>query len=520
MVPTRSHRRPTRPSERREDRGLIFPALSRRTGTALRMGERADAGAASAPSAEPRGRRWALYAAAWAAGAVPLFALTTALWKAFPVYSSTGDLTIGAFALVFPVVVRRLGVPRREGFIRFLLVAGLAFGIVSVLTGWGNGLTDEPFTTPRFITLLQAHQDPYVVPLVFNYVQYGQTIHSYSIYPYLPLLMFLQIPGLDYKWFTLGCWVGMVLLVRRRFDAGSYLAQPYVVVMAASGYNDFPVLLLLTVAFVGVAGRPQRWAQLLALGAKQFANAIVLVYYLVRRDWKNVLVTLGVSAAFILPFVIWSGPVVLCPTVVADRLTSCPSGGTAQYLLNYTLWPIWVLAVFYSSTLVWARSASQKGRLSRLFAGRRFSIDDLLRTPAFAVVAVSGALGGVCTFLAVGIFLGSTGFAVIASAVVGFCVLAGWVVACDSAEGARGRLFGRELSRVPFQVAIQVVALALNTAAVGGAFLLGRPPLEGEFVGAFLACSWESVVIFYARFHGDPASSKTIGEVAPGSGDS
>ncbi len=484
------------------------------------MAERTQTGGTSTPVPGSRGRELALYSAAWLAGAVPLFAVITALWLAPHAFGTTGEVTIGAFAIVFPVVVRRLGVPREARFVWFLLIAGVAFGVLSVLTGAGNGLTDEPYTTPHFVTLIWAHQDPYVVPLVFNYVQYGQTIHSYSTYPYLPLLMFLQVPGLDYKWFALACWVGMVLLVRKHFDMGILLAQPYVVVMAASGYNDFPVLLLLTVAFVGVAGRPQRWAQLLALGAKQIANAIVLVYYLVRRDWKNVLVTLGVSAAFILPFVIWSGPVVLCPTVVADRLTSCPSGGTAQYLLNYTLWPIWVLAVFYSSTLVWARSASQKGRLSRLFAGRRFSIDDLLRTPAFAVVAVSGALGGVCTFLAVGIFLGSTGFAVIASAVVGFCVLAGWVVACDSAEGARGRLFGRELSRVPFQVAIQVVALALNTAAVGGAFLLGRPPLEGEFVGAFLACSWESVVIFYARFHGDPASSKTIGEVAPRSGDS
>jgi len=484
------------------------------------MAERAQTGESPTPVSVSRTRELALYSTAWLAGALPLFAVITALWLAPHTFGTTGEVTIGAFAIAFPIVVRRLGVPREARFVQFLLVAGILFGVISVLTGAGNGLTDEPYTTPRFVTLIWAHQDPYVVPLVFNYVQYGQTIHSYSIYPYLPLLMFLQVPGLDYKWLALACWVGIVLLVRKRFDMGVLLAQPYVAVMAASGYNDFPVLLLLTVAFVGVAGRPQRWAQLLALGAKQFANAIVLVYYLVRRDWKNVLVTLGVSAAFILPFVIWSGPVVLCPTVVADRLASCPSGGTAQYLLNYTLWPIWVLAVFYTSTLVWARSASRKGRLSRLFAGRGFSVDDLLRTPTFAVVAISGALGGVCTFLAVGIFLGSTGFAVVASAVIGFGALAGWVVACGSAEGARGRLLGRDLSPVPFQATIQVVALALNVGAVGGALLLGRPPLEGEFVGAFVASLWESVVFFYARFRGDPASSKPMGELASGSGTS
>jgi hypothetical protein len=460
------------------------------------MGELADAGVASAPPAESRGHRWALYAAAWAAGAVPLFALTTALWKAFPVYSSTGDLTIGAFALVFPVIVRRLGVPRREGFIRFLLVAGLAFGIVSVLTGWGNGLTDEPFTTPRFITLLQAHQDPYVVPLVFNYVQYGQTVHSYSIYPYLPLLMFLQIPGLDYKWFTLGCWVAMVLLVRKRFDAGSYLAQPYVVVMAASGYNDFPVLLLLTVAFVGFWGRRQRWAQLLALGAKQFANVIVVLYYLVRRDWKNVLVTLGVTVAFILPFVIWSGPVVLCPTVFADRLSSCPNGGTAEYLLNYALWPVWVLAIFYGAMVRETRVSAEKGRLSRLLAGRNVSVDDLLRIPSFAIVGVAGALAAVSVFLGWGIFVGLSPAASIGGALLGAGVLIGWIVACDRAGSSRRPLVLPSLTGSSRPMVVHGVALVVNVAAVGLALLAGRPPLDGEVVGAFLAAAWESAAYF------------------------
>src|SRR5271157_2171794 len=372
------------------------------------MAERTETRGSPIPVPGLGARELATYGAAWLAGALPLFAVITALWLAPHTFGSTGEITIGAFAVAFPVVVRRLGVPREARFVRFLLVAGIVFGVISILTGAGNGLTDEPYTTPRFVTLLWAHQDPYVVPLVFNYVQYGQTIHSYSIYPYLPLLMFLQVPGLDYKWFALACWVGMVLLVRKKFDAGILLAQPYVAVMAASGYNDFPVLLLLTVAFVGAAGRRQRWAQLLALGAKQFANAIVLAYYLVRRDWKNVLVTIGVSAAFILPFVIWSGPTVLCPTVFANRLASCPSGGTAQYLLNYAVWPVWVLAIFYPAALAATRWSAQRGRLARLLAGRRFSIDDLLPIPACTIVGITGALAAVTVFLGLGVALGTS----------------------------------------------------------------------------------------------------------------
>ncbi|MGP8159071.1 MAG: hypothetical protein ACLPWO_05660 [Thermoplasmata archaeon] len=482
------------------------------------MAERTETGGSLIPVRGLGARELATYGAAWLAGALPLFAVITALWLAPDTFGSTGEITIGAFAIAFPVVVRRLGVPREARFVRFLLVAGIVFGVVSILTGAGNGLTDEPYTTPRFVTLLWAHQDPYVVRLVFKYVQYGRTIDSSSIYPYLPLLMFLQVPGLDYKWFALGCWVGMVLLVRKRFDAGVLLAQPYVVVMAASGYNDLPVLLLLTVAFVGVEGRRQRWAQLLALGAKQFANAIVLVYYAVRRDWKNFLVTVGVSAAFILPFVVWSGPTVLCPAVLADRLSSCPAGGEAQFLLNYALWPVWVLAIFYLPVLGTLRASADKGRLSRILAGRWVSVRDLLRTPSFVIVGTSGALAGVSVFLGAGIYFGSSVPATIGAAVVGFLVLAGWVVAVHGAGSTGGPFLGRPLSRLPFQVSVHAVALALNVALVVGVVLLGRPALVGEVGGAFLASLWESVVFFQVQHERDPPISIATAGAAPGRG--
>jgi hypothetical protein len=464
------------------------------------MAERTDPGssAAAVPVSDSDGtiRHLALYSVAWIAGALPLFAVITALWLAFPVFRSTGTITIGLFALAFPVVVRRLGVPREGRFVPFLLGVGIVFGVISIFTGWGNGLTDEPFTTPRFVSLIWAHQDPYTVPLVFNYVQYGQTIHSYSIYPYLPLLMFLQVPGLDYKWFALACWVGMVFLVRKRFDAGVFLAQPYVAVMAASGYNDFPVLLLLTVGFVGLWGRRQRWAELLSLGAKQFANVIVLAYYAVRRDWKNVVVTLGVSAAFILPFVVWSGPVVLCPAVLADRLSSCPSGGTAEYLLNYALWPVWVLAIFYPVMVHGTRSSLEKGRLSRSLSRRKLSVDDLLRMPSFTIVALSGAFGAVSVYLGGGIYLGSSPAASLALGLAGGLALTGWIIACDNPSPGQG-IFGTwSASRSAYFATVLTIALVWNVGAVGVGVLLSGPPLTGEFVGVSLAGLWTSFACF------------------------
>ena len=463
------------------------------------MSERAGNGGSPGAASGIPGRLLSLYGSAWVAGAIPLFVVITALWRAFPAFGSTGTITIGAFALAYPVVVRRLGIPRRASFVSFLLVVGVVFGIVSVFTGWGNGLTDEPFTTPRFVSLLWNHQDPYVVPLVFNYVQYGQTIHSYSIYPYLPLLMFLQVPGLDYKWFALACWVGMVWLVRNRFDAGIFLAQPYFAVMAASGYNDFPVLLLLTVAFVGIAGKRQRWAQLLALGAKQFANVIVIFYYLVRRDWKNVLVTVGVSAAFILPFVVWSGPVVLCPTVLADRLHSCPNGGTAQYLLNYALWPAWVLAIFYTTLVREFRTSAEKGRLSPAVQRSGLSVSELLRVPSFLIVAATGALAAITLFLGLGVFLGDSVLVVTLSAAAGWAALSAWAVAMDSGATAPPTFLGRSVAPWRFHALVHLGALAVNVVVVLGVVLLGPSALLGEIVGASLAAAWESAVLFLAQ---------------------
>ena len=309
--------------------------------------------------------------------------------------------------------------------------------------------------------------------------------------------MFFQIPGLSYKWLTLGCWAGMVLLVRNRFDAGVYLAQPYVVVMAASGYNDFPVLLLLTLAYVGFEGRRQRWAQLLALGMKQFANVIVLGYYALRRDWKNLLVTVGVSAAYILPFVLWSGPVVLCPTVLADRLASCPNGGTAQYLLNYALWPIWVLAVFYPTFVRLTRESAEKGWLFRRRLQRWFRVDDLLRMPSFAIVGAAGALAAVTVFLATGLFIGSSTGALLLSTLLGVVALDLWVGSMDATRGTPPhRLLGRPVSWGWFRLAVALGSYALAVAAVLRGVTLGRPPIEGAIVGASLAAVWESIAWF------------------------
>ncbi len=438
------------------------------------------------PKLEP-GRRIARYVAAWLAAALPAFLIITLLWLYFGRSMPYAFLAVGAFALTFPVMVRRLGVARTTDFVYFLLVAGLAFGVLSILTGWGNGLTDEPYTTPRFAGFLLSGHDPYTEQLVFTYQQYGQTLPSRSYYLYLPLLMFLQIPGVSYKWFALGCWALMVLLTRRRFDTAILLGQPYVLLIAASGYNDLVVLLLLTLGFVGIGGHRQKWAEYLSLGCKQFANLFVFVYYLLRRRWVDSAITLAVSAAFILPFVAWGGTVVVCRAVFADRLLSCPSGGGAALLLNYPVWLVWVVAVFYVPLLVvlrtWSIRPSVEGRLASWRIDRR----RIARLPALAIVSASAVSVGLALFTVASVAFGPGRIPSVAADALATTALVAWGLAWNGPwRGLRGptgttapSLRSRVLASQGLAAAVALVAMTVGMAS-------GGPSLEAVAVGLSL----------------------------------
>jgi putative flippase GtrA len=430
-------------------------------------------------------RRYARYAGAWAAGALPAFAVITALWLDPSRFNGPAEIALGGFALMFPLTVRELGVRRRTSFIYFLLGAGIAFAILSILTGAGNGLTDEPYTTPRFVGVLFAQHDPYTYPLIFSYQQYGQTLHSESVYLYLPLLMFLQFPGIDYKWFALTMWALMVLVVRNRFDLGVWLAQPYFALMAASGYNDFPVLLLLTLAFVGIGTRRQKWAEYLALGCKQFANAIVLAYYIVRRDWKNTLITAGVSLAFVVPFVVWSGPTVLCPSVLADRLPVCVSGGAPTYLLNYSLWVVWTVALFYGTAVQEIRSIASRDWFARILRRTRLSVEELFRLPRFAVVGLSGVFVSLSVLALILRGAGNSSAAVFLAGLAAFLITTGWTFSWNRVWAFEGLTRRSPWTHLALYLLMQAIALALALLVVLGSVALGRSEVTAQVV-AFL----------------------------------
>ena len=179
---------------------------------------------------------------------------------------------------------------------------------------------------------------------------------SSTYYVYLPLLRFLQFPGISYAVFSFATWLALLFLVRRDSFAAAALGCPFVGLAAANGYNDLVGLLLLTVAFVGAGGRRSRIAELLALGVKQFANVVIVAYHAWRRDWLRVGVALGVTALYLLPFLLWDPQAVVC-TVLLQRTASCMSGSGGDPLshLNYWLYPLWVLAVFHVQLGGWYR---------------------------------------------------------------------------------------------------------------------------------------------------------------------
>jgi len=307
--------------------------------------------------AESRLRGTLLHPVFWALGlALPILALSyiTRLGWAF-------SPLLGLAAIAYPLVVHRAGITRSKWFAAVLVVSSLSLAIVSYVTGRYNGLTDEPYVMPYVVGSLLHGQDPYTVVRTYTYQQYGTTLSVTTGYVYLPLYLILQPFIVSYKVYTIAAWGAAVYLVRRRPFARVAIGQPFVAILAANGFNDFPVFLLLTLAYVGLNGKRQRWAELVALGCKQFANVFVIAYHLVRRDLRAAGIAAGVTGAIILPFLLWNPGAFVCETLPLTP-HSCGSANTVALYAhtNYYLWPLWGLAIFFDPIVAWLRQIARR----------------------------------------------------------------------------------------------------------------------------------------------------------------
>ncbi len=226
---------------------------------------------------------------------------------------------------------------------------GLGLGVTSILTGFGNGLTDEPWAFPVQQTMLFHGINPYAA-LHVAVNPYSGAETPGRLWE-LPLTVVLLIPGVPYGYQMLACWLSMVCVLGKR-GAGVVFAQPFVALLAANGFSDFLPLLLLSLAYVGVNGRTSRWAEILALGIKQFANAVAALRYAWRRDWKNLAMVSAVTLAWIAPFLAWDPSAFYCGAITFDIPAGCPPNANLAgphafnpLSLNYWLWPLWVLTL-------------------------------------------------------------------------------------------------------------------------------------------------------------------------------
>jgi hypothetical protein len=248
---------------------------------------------------------------------------------------------------------------------------------VSIATGLANNTTDEPFTMWGYLSVLLSGKDPYTAPALITFTAHTLGIHSQPIsadfhYVYLPLLLFFQVPGTGatgYKAMCLGCWAGIVYLVRRDRFAALCLVSPVVALVAANGFTDLPVLLLMTVSLRGAKGVTARVAEYVTYAMKQFANVFWFALYVVRRDVVRAVMVIVVTVVLCAPFILWHPTGIWCEALTFSLSPGCASAPNSSGHLsglylhwNYYLWVLWVVALYEKELRRWARQGWHKVR--------------------------------------------------------------------------------------------------------------------------------------------------------------
>lgn len=280
-----------------------------------------------------------------------------------------GLSVLSSVGLVY--AVRRSGEDWHKELRIFFLI-GLGLGIVSIFTGLGNNGTDEPYAIGGYLSELLHGQDPYTTHLVLNYTVHvlnvwSSPVNSSSYYTYLPLLLFIQVPGtgvIGYELLCLGCWVGIVYVMRNEEFAGLALASPVVALTAANGFTDLPVLFLMTLSLRGWTGPKAKVVEYATYGMKQFANVFWIVYYILKRDILQCVVVVVITLLFALPFLLWHPLGIWCQALAFSIGTSCAGQPNSARQLsdlyshwNYYLWILWVYVLFRG----WIHRTWQRG---------------------------------------------------------------------------------------------------------------------------------------------------------------
>lgn len=238
-------------------------------------------------------------------------------------------MSLGAAASMPPRVRLALGV---------LMVV---FGAGLVLLDWPATLTDEDDYMPHALGDVLAGRDPYATRH-----EGGGTIvrpwgeHAYAweaTYPYLPALLFLQAPGVDYRWVALAAYAALLAALPSGRLALLAFANPLVAWFAASGFNDFVPLALL--AWSMRTGRA--WPAWIAVACKQGVLPLLAADALLRRSPRLLLTSLAALAVACVPFLLWDAQAFVGSALFAHA----DKAGEAYGYWNYWLYPLFFLAV-------------------------------------------------------------------------------------------------------------------------------------------------------------------------------
>jgi hypothetical protein len=268
---------------------------------------------------------------------------------------------IALLSSVFLVtIVRRSGMDwHRE--VRVLLCVGVAVGVFSIFTGLGNNFTDESHTISGFLSEFLQGKDPYTHYLSMTYTNSflgfpSMTVTSTSTYTYMPLLIFLQVPGtgyIGYELFCLACWVGIVWVLRNEEFAAIALVSPVVALLAANGFTDLPVLFLVTYALKSNYKWVKRAAEYVSYGLKQFANVFWFAYYVIKKQWLRAVGVVAITFLICLPFIVWHPTGIYCEALTFSMGPGCSSAPNTSKNIsdlyshwNYYMWILWGLVLY------------------------------------------------------------------------------------------------------------------------------------------------------------------------------
>lgn len=196
--------------------------------------------------------------------------------------------------------------------------------------------TDEPAFAAFYYPDILSGKNPYA------------TEHSVpgtpnSTFVYFPLLIFVQIPFINYLVTLLIFYILTIVVLRNDPIALFIFANPVTACVMYAGFNDFIPIFFMIFA-IKQRNRIAKW---LSCGCKQFSLPIFIVVDFVKKDYKAIFQTIIVTSLICLPFFVWD-PQAFVNSAILKHIPKIQeiSSGVKLYP-NYWLYPLTLCTLYY-----------------------------------------------------------------------------------------------------------------------------------------------------------------------------